>query len=130
LLLLSLLGGAPFGRLALIDLDRVQLPPCKNNRAAKDEHEFDDDDRRVVGHEAPAQAAKTGDSIAQPGARTATLRMNRRSTNMQADFGVDRAAATVPYTLTVVGLGIGGIFLGRLADRHGIALPWPALRCA
>ena len=49
---------------------------------------------------------------------------------MQADFGVDRAAATVPYTLTVVGLGIGGIFLGRLADRHGIALPWPALRCA
>jgi len=42
---------------------------------------------------------------------------------VQADFGVDRAAATVPYTLTMIGFGIGGIFMGRLTDRYGIALP-------
>jgi MFS family permease len=42
---------------------------------------------------------------------------------VQADFGVDRAAATVPYTLTMIGFGIGGIFMGRLTDRFGIALP-------
>jgi MFS family permease len=42
---------------------------------------------------------------------------------VQADFGVDRAAATLPYTLTMVGFGLGGILMGRLTDRHGVALP-------
>lgn len=42
---------------------------------------------------------------------------------VQADFGVDRAAATVPYTLTMISFGIGGILMGRLTDRFGIALP-------
>ena len=39
----------------------------------------------------------------------------------QQDFGVARGAASLPYTLTMVGFGVGGILLGRLADRHGIA---------
>ncbi len=42
---------------------------------------------------------------------------------VQADFGVDRGSASLPYTLTMVGFGFGGILMGRLSDRHGIA--WP-----
>ena len=40
---------------------------------------------------------------------------------VQAEFGVGRAAASLPYTLMMVALGLGGIVTGRLADRHGIA---------
>jgi MFS family permease len=42
---------------------------------------------------------------------------------VQADFGVDRSAASLPYTLTMIGFGIGGIAMGRLADRFGIIVP-------
>jgi len=39
---------------------------------------------------------------------------------VQTEFGVSRGTASLPYTLMMVGLGLGGIFTGRLADRHGI----------
>ncbi len=42
---------------------------------------------------------------------------------VQADFGVDRAGASLPYMLTMMGFAIGGILMGRLTDRTGIALP-------
>jgi MFS family permease len=42
---------------------------------------------------------------------------------VQAEFGVDRAAASFPYTLTMVGFGLGGILMGRLTDRYGVSLP-------
>jgi MFS family permease len=42
---------------------------------------------------------------------------------VQLDFGVDRAAASAPYTLTMFGFAAGTIVLGRMADRVGIALP-------
>ncbi len=42
---------------------------------------------------------------------------------VQQDFGVLRADATLPYTLTMLGFGIGGIVLGRVADRYGIVIP-------
>ena len=42
---------------------------------------------------------------------------------VQKDFGVLRADAALPYTLTMLGFGIGGITLGRLADRYGIVVP-------
>jgi MFS family permease len=42
---------------------------------------------------------------------------------VQADFGVDRASASLPYTLTMIGFGLGGILMGRLTDRYGVALP-------
>jgi MFS family permease len=42
---------------------------------------------------------------------------------IQADFGVDRADASLPYTLTMLGFGAGGVVMGRLADRFGIAVP-------
>ena len=42
---------------------------------------------------------------------------------IQADFGVDRAAAAFPYTLAMLGFAGGGVVMGRLADRFGIAAP-------
>jgi MFS family permease len=42
---------------------------------------------------------------------------------VQAEFGVARADASLPYTLTSIGFGIGGLFMGRLADRFGVMLP-------
>jgi MFS family permease len=42
---------------------------------------------------------------------------------VQADFGVHRAGASLPYTLTMIGFMIGGIMVGRLADRFGILPP-------
>ncbi len=42
---------------------------------------------------------------------------------IQAEFGVSRGSASLPYTLTLVGFAIGGILMGRLADRFGIMVP-------
>jgi MFS family permease len=42
---------------------------------------------------------------------------------VQAEFGVSRSAASMPYTLTMIGFGIGGVLMGRLSDRYGIAVP-------
>ncbi|MBC7939088.1 MAG: MFS transporter, partial [Chitinophagaceae bacterium] len=39
---------------------------------------------------------------------------------VQAEFGVARADASLPYTLLMIGFGAGGIAMGRLADRHGV----------
>jgi MFS family permease len=39
---------------------------------------------------------------------------------IQQDFGVARGDASLPYTLTMIGFGAGGIVMGRLADRFGI----------
>lgn len=40
---------------------------------------------------------------------------------VQAEFGVDRAGASLPYTLTMLGFAAGGVVMGRVADRFGIA---------
>ncbi len=42
---------------------------------------------------------------------------------VQAEFGVARADASLPYTLMMIGFGIGGLVMGRLADRFGVMLP-------
>ena len=44
---------------------------------------------------------------------------------VQADFGIARADASLPYTLLMIGFGIGGVLMGRLADRFGVM--WPLL---
>jgi MFS family permease len=43
--------------------------------------------------------------------------------DIQAEFGVARSDASLPYTLTMVGFGLGGILMGRLADRFGVIVP-------
>ncbi|MBK7264505.1 MAG: MFS transporter [Rubrivivax sp.] len=42
---------------------------------------------------------------------------------VQAEFGVARADASMPYTAMMIGFGAGGIWMGRLADRHGVMRP-------
>ncbi len=42
---------------------------------------------------------------------------------VQADFGVPRADASLPYTMAMIGFGIGGMLMGRLADRFGVTVP-------
>ena len=42
---------------------------------------------------------------------------------VQAEFGVARADASLPYTLTMVLFGLGGIVMGRMSDRFGIMVP-------
>ena len=41
---------------------------------------------------------------------------------VQAEFGVDRGIASLPYTLLMVGYATGGLVMGRLADRRGVAV--------
>ena len=45
---------------------------------------------------------------------------------VQAEFGTGRGEASLPYTLMMVCLGLGGIWTGRLADRYGLP---PVLWC-
>jgi MFS family permease len=42
---------------------------------------------------------------------------------VQAEFGVARSAASLPYTMTMICFGFGGILMGRLSDRVGIFIP-------
>jgi MFS family permease len=42
---------------------------------------------------------------------------------VQADFGVGRADASLPYTLAMIGFGGGAVVIGRLVDRFGIVPP-------
>ena len=42
---------------------------------------------------------------------------------VQAEFGATRGDASLPYTLTMLGFGLGGILMGRIADRFGVAVP-------
>lgn len=42
---------------------------------------------------------------------------------MQADFGVTRADASLPFTMVMIGFAGGGVLMGRLADHYGIAVP-------
>ena len=39
---------------------------------------------------------------------------------VQAEFGVARADASAPYTALMIGFGLGGVWMGRQADRHGV----------
>ena len=43
--------------------------------------------------------------------------------SVQAEFGVARADASMPYSMLMIGFGLGGLMMGRLADRFGIMVP-------
>lgn len=40
---------------------------------------------------------------------------------VQAEFGTERAAASIPYTLTMLGFALGNFVIGRAVDRYGVA---------
>src|SRR5690554_6123518 len=42
---------------------------------------------------------------------------------IQAEFDISRSQASLPYTLTMLGFGLGGILMGRLSDRFGVLAP-------
>jgi MFS family permease len=42
---------------------------------------------------------------------------------IQAEFGVARADASLPFTFAMIGFGVGAVLHGRLADRFGIVPP-------
>jgi len=42
---------------------------------------------------------------------------------LQAEFGIARADASLPYALTMIGFGVGGILMGKLSDRFGVRVP-------
>jgi MFS family permease len=41
---------------------------------------------------------------------------------VQADFGIARGEASLPYTVMMIGFAIGSILTGRLSDRFGIVI--------
>jgi MFS family permease len=43
--------------------------------------------------------------------------------SVQAEFGVARGDASLPYALTMIGFGVSSILMGRLADRFSIIVP-------
>ncbi|MCR9175513.1 MAG: MFS transporter [Alphaproteobacteria bacterium] len=42
---------------------------------------------------------------------------------VEAEFGADRAAASLPYAFTMLGFALGGIMMGRMVDRYGVLRP-------
>lgn len=42
---------------------------------------------------------------------------------VQAEFGATRADVSLTYTALMIAFGIGGIYMGRMADRYGVARP-------
>ncbi len=42
---------------------------------------------------------------------------------VQAEFGVARADASLPYSALMIGFGVGGLLMGRVADRFGVWVP-------
>lgn len=41
---------------------------------------------------------------------------------IQAEFGIDRADASLPYTATMIGFAVGNFMIGRAVDRWGITI--------
>ena len=42
---------------------------------------------------------------------------------VQSDFGVSRADASMPFSVLMVAYGFGGLAMGKLADRYGVMVP-------
>src|SRR5260221_12787942 len=42
---------------------------------------------------------------------------------LQAEFAIARGDASLPFTFTMIGFGLGGVLMGRLSDRFGVIVP-------
>lgn len=40
---------------------------------------------------------------------------------VQAEFGVSRSEASLPFTLLMIGFGVGGVCMGKIVDRWGVS---------
>ncbi len=41
---------------------------------------------------------------------------------IEAEFGADRALASLPYTLTMIGFALGNLVIGRIVDRFSVTI--------
>jgi len=41
---------------------------------------------------------------------------------VQTEFGISRSEASLPYTLMMIGFGVGGYFMGKVVDRLGVTV--------
>ncbi len=41
---------------------------------------------------------------------------------VQAEFGIDRGGASMPYALTMIGFALGNLLIGRAVDRFGVTV--------
>jgi len=42
---------------------------------------------------------------------------------IETEFSINRGDASLPYMATMIGFAIGGVFMGRLADKRGVFIP-------
>jgi MFS family permease len=42
---------------------------------------------------------------------------------IETEFNINRGNASLPYMATMIGFAIGGVFMGRLADKWGVFIP-------
>jgi len=42
--------------------------------------------------------------------------------SLQAEFAIDRAYASLPYTATMLGFALGNLLIGRIVDRFGVTV--------
>jgi MFS family permease len=42
---------------------------------------------------------------------------------VQAEFGIARGEASIPYAISTIGFAVGGMLMGRLADKYGVVPP-------
>ena len=48
---------------------------------------------------------------------------------VQREFGLDRADASLGYTMTMLGFALGNLYIGRIVDRHGVTRAAVSKRC-
>ncbi|MBL3703880.1 MFS transporter [Sulfitobacter sp. BDSS02] len=41
---------------------------------------------------------------------------------IESEFGADRASASLPYTLTMIGFALGNLIIGRIVDRFSVTI--------
>ena len=42
---------------------------------------------------------------------------------IETEFNISRGDASLPYMATMIGFAVGGVFMGRLADKSGVFIP-------
>jgi hypothetical protein len=87
-------------------------------------------DRRLSGVESPAAWRRLGFTVAVGTIGSVGMWSTPVALPfVQADFGIARADASMPYTLAMRGFALGGVAMGRLCDRLGVMVGAPLFIC-